>query len=38
MRRLPLRVLVVPALAALLVGFDVFGPFDTRMYDQLMHT
>ncbi|GIX37334.1 MAG: hypothetical protein KatS3mg127_0573 [Silanimonas sp.] len=36
MRRLPLHLFVVPVLAALLVGFDVFGPFDTRLYDQWM--
>lgn len=36
MRRLPFHVLVIPLLAALLVGFDVLAPFDTRAYDQLM--
>ncbi len=30
------HLLVIPALAALLVGLGVLAPFDTRMYDQLM--
>jgi signal transduction histidine kinase len=36
MRRLPIHAFVIPLLAALLVGFNVLAPFDTRMYDQLM--
>lgn len=36
MRRLPIYALVLPLLAALLVGLNVPEPFDTRMYDQLM--
>lgn len=36
MRRLRPHLLVLPALAALLVGAGLLAPFDTRMYDQLM--
>jgi signal transduction histidine kinase len=36
MRRLPIHALIIPLLAALLVGFGLLAPFDTRMYDQLM--
>lgn len=36
MRRLPIHALVIPLLAALLVGFNLLAPFDTRVYDQLM--